>query len=173
MRVVHRLRHDRLNFVTQHVAQRIEAVHANVSQWASSSKSGVVDPGAGASHQGSNESGARQHRLANGARSDTIAKPAHAFLEAHYMGDAEHYFRRVRGFDHMACFNGIHRHRLLNEHWLALADGYQHIGEVKRIRRCNEYRVDVGRRAKLRSRSECVLYAKFASRLARPLRVAT
>ena len=90
-----------------------------------------------------------------------LAEKFHALLKAHHVRHAQQDFRGARSLHHLPRLLRIHRHRLLAEHRLAMADGLQHVVVMQPIRAGDEHGIDLRTGAQFGGGGEGVVDSKL------------
>src|SRR5271165_2211509 len=134
---------DPHRLVLQEIAQRIDAMYADVGNRASSSYRPVVDPGAPVSAPDKRELGAGKYGTSDFAGRDVLPEPGDTLRKTKNLSDAQQNARFARRFDHLAAFAGVHAHRLFAEHRLTVPHRRQNVVEVTCVRTGNKDSIHV------------------------------
>src|SRR6185437_6568158 len=146
----------------ENIAQRIEAMDADVADWTSERDVRVVNPLAGAAGRGVGELRLGKLRLADAAFGDPVAHEIEATVVAHVLGHAQTDIGALRGGKHLVDFLGVHGQGLFAQNVLAMLRREQNVFEVQHVGRDDEDRVNVGRGAEFGGRAEDVRDRVFA-----------
>src|SRR5664279_1621117 len=153
-----------MHFPASNEAQRINAMHSQISQRPAGCHTSIVDPLSRAAQHGSKEVGARHHRPSDGTSGHMLAENFHVLLKAHHMCHAKQNFRRMCSLYHLSRLLRIHGHRFLAEYRLAMVDGFQHVVAMQSIWTGNEYCIDLWTGTELGSGCEGVFDFKLPRR---------
>ena len=110
-------------------------MHGDVSYWPAASEACVGDPGPWAAESGIVEFRLRQQRFADTTRGNDLPHAVYAALETKVLRNAEKHSLAICGCEHAFAFGGIHCHRFLAEHRLAMLNREQNVFKVQGVGR--------------------------------------